>query len=179
MGKYNNNFTGRLSDPGTFLWTNTVYNKGAWVLHMLRWEVGDSSFFKILKEYYYSFKYSNASTDDLKELCEKINNKNLDKFFDQWINGEGEIELIYDFEVRKRGKDFLTKINVEQVQEEYERYEFPLEVLLEFGIEEEKYLRFEVVDKSTVLEIRTDKPPISVILDPNKWLLASINEKES
>ncbi len=42
MSKYSSNFSGSLAEPGLFLFTRTMYDKGAWVLHMLRWEVGDS-----------------------------------------------------------------------------------------------------------------------------------------
>ncbi|MCH7773858.1 MAG: M1 family metallopeptidase, partial [Bacteroidetes bacterium] len=64
MSKSYGNFSVALGNPGSFLFTGTVYNKGAWVLHMLRWELGDKIFFKILREYYRKYKYSNASTGD-------------------------------------------------------------------------------------------------------------------
>ncbi|NNG27687.1 MAG: M1 family metallopeptidase, partial [Ignavibacteriaceae bacterium] len=62
ISNYRDNFPGTLSSPGSFLFTSTVYNKGAWVLHMLRSETGDSVFFKILRDYFEKYKYKNAST---------------------------------------------------------------------------------------------------------------------
>ncbi|MDZ7624837.1 MAG: M1 family metallopeptidase [Ignavibacteriaceae bacterium] len=98
MSKYSSNFSGSLAEPGPFLFTRTMYDKGAWVLHMLRWEVGDSSFFEILRTYYETYKYSNASISDFKYVSEKVSGKNLDKFFEQWVYGKGQVELEYKTE---------------------------------------------------------------------------------
>lgn len=174
MSKYSSKFSGTLADPGEFLFTRTVYDKGAWVLHMLRWQVGDSSFFKILRTYYDSYKYSNASTEDFKNICEKIYGSNLDKFFEQWIDNEGMIKLEYKMKVEEAGGNYKILIPLEQVQEEYEEYHFPLEVKVSFNDSTETKFRFDIISKDTLLEIPTDKYPGNVELDPDNWLLASI-----
>jgi len=176
--KYSDNFSGTLAEPGPFLFTRTVYDKGAWVLHMLRWEVDDSSFFKILRTYYETFKYSNASTEDFKDVCENVCGKNLDKFFKQWIDGKGEIKLKYKTAVVKSGEQYKIKIQLEQVQEDYEEYHFPLEIKLIFTDSTEKSFRYDITSKDTLLEISTDKFPENIELDPDNWLLATINLKE-
>jgi aminopeptidase N len=176
--KYSDNFSGTLAEPGPFLFTRTVYDKGAWVLHMLRWEVGDSSFFKILRMYFESFKYSNASTKDFKDVCEKVCGKNLDKFFKQWIDGEGEIKLEYKTMVVKSEEKYKIKIQLEQVQEDYEEYHFPLEVKVIFRDSTEKSFRYDITSKDTLLEISTDKFPENIELDPDNWLLATIGLKD-
>ena len=178
MSKYSSKFSGQLSEPGRFLFTNTVYNKGAWVLHMLRWEVGDSSFFRILRDYYDTFKYSNASTLDFKNICEKISGKNLEKFFGQWIQGEGVIKLEYETVIENFGKGYLIKIFLKQVQEEYEEYHFPLEIKLTFADSSENSYRFNITSKDTLLKISTDDYPDNIELDPNNWLLAAISLKK-
>jgi aminopeptidase N len=178
MSKYSDNFAGSLAEPGPFLFTSTVYNKGAWVLHMLRWEVGDSCFFNILRTYYETYKYSNASTSDFKSISEKVSGKNLDKFFEQWIYGEGQIELEYKTETVKEGEDYLIRIQLEQIQEDYEEYHFPLEVKIIFKDSIEKSYRYEITSKDTLLEIPTSKYPDSIELNPDNWLLAVINLKD-
>lgn len=178
MSKYSSNFSGTLADPGSFLFTKTVYNKGAWVLHMLRWEVGDSSFFKILREYYETFKYSNASTKDFQIICEKVSGKNLDKFFKQWIQGEGEIEMEYQTTIDSSNQDYLTKVEIEQTQDEYEEYHFPLELEIKFIDGSSEFDRYYISSKDTLLEIHTEKNPDYVVLDPNSWLLITTKLKE-
>ena len=178
LGKYSSSFSGSLSEPGPFLFTRTMYDKGAWVLHMLRWEIGDSSFFKILETYYDTYKYSNASINDFKAVCEDVSGKNLDKFFDQWVYGKGQIELEYNTESVKSGDGYLIKIPLQQIQEDYEEYHIPLEVKMIFKDSLEKKFRYEIVSRDTVLEISTDAIPDSIELDPDRWLLAVINMKD-
>ena len=178
MSKYSSNFSGALAKPGSFLFTRTMYDKGAWVLHMLRWEVGDSSFFKILRTYFDTFKYSNASTNDFKNICEQVSGKNLDKFFEQWVQNEGQIEIEYQTGFVKSDNNEFVKINLEQIQEDYEVYNFPLEVKIVFADSSSQSFRFEITSQDTVLEMPVTAEPDTIELDPNNWLLAQINIKE-
>ena len=61
------------------------YQKGAWVLRMLRYEVGDSTFQKIIQTYYNQYKGGNAETRDFEAVAEKVSGKELTWFFDQWL----------------------------------------------------------------------------------------------
>lgn len=178
MSKFSKKFSGSLAEPGSFLFTRTVYDKGAWVLHMLRWEVGDSSFFKILRNYYEKYKYSNASTQDFKNVCENVSGKNLDKFFDQWINGEGQINLDYNKIIVQTDSGYSTKLNLEQVQDEYDVYHFPLQIKIIYADSSFQNYRFYITKKDTTLNISSDKYPVDVELDPDNWLLANIRFKD-
>jgi aminopeptidase N len=171
-GLKHNDFRRSLSNPGSFLFTQTVYNKGAWVLHMLRWELGDKIFFEILKKYYEEYKYSNASTDDFRKVCEAVSKKDLQKFFDQWINGAGKIELAYDWETEKFGNSYFTYLSVYQEQDQYLEYHFPLEVALQFE-DDTEYQKFYIDKRSMQLRIESKQLPEDIILDPNNWLLIS------
>jgi aminopeptidase N len=176
ISNYRDNFPGKLSSPGSFLFTSTVYNKGAWVMHMLRWEIGDSLFFNILRNYFEEYKYKNASTNDFQEICEKVSGKDLDKFFDQWINGEGEIELEYAWESEKKTDKYENSILLYQVQKEYDTYHFPLEVLIQMENGEKKNFLFEINSRETHIEIGTDEKVEFIIVDPDNHLLMSARE---
>lgn len=65
--------------------TGAVYDKGAWVLHMLKSVMGNGPFFRALRNYRAAHAYSNASTADLQSACEGVYGKPLDWFFDQWV----------------------------------------------------------------------------------------------
>ncbi len=175
--KFSINFGGTLVEPGAFLFTRTIYDKGAWVLHMLRWEVGDSVFFKILREYYHQHKYSNASTEDFIQICENVSERDLQKFFNQWLNSEGGIELEYEISFQKEDKFINTVLEIEQVQDGYMYYEFPLELLFQFANEDSESHIVHINSQSTEFSINLKSQPLSIVLDPNGWLLASINEK--
>ena len=177
MSKYNTNFSGSLANPGNFLFTRTMYDKGAWVLHMLRWEIGDPAFFETLRIYYETFKYSNASISDFKNVCEEISKKNLDKFFEQWVNGEGIIELEYKIDRERKGEKFLVKIYITQVIEDDLEYDFPIEIKISFENIEDKFYRYDIATIDTTIEFSFDQEPGEIDLDPNRWLLAVINSK--
>jgi len=67
-----------------------VYDKGAWVLHMLRGIAGDQTFFDILRAYYNdpAFAHGDATTEDFQQVCEMVSGMDLDYFFQEWIYGE-------------------------------------------------------------------------------------------
>ena len=178
ISKYSSNFSGILSEPGPYLFTRIMYDKGAWVLHMLRWEVGDSNFFNILKTYYETYKYSNASISDFQAVCEEVSGINLDKFFEQWVYSNGQIELEYNTQITKSENGYLVKIPLQQVQEDYEIFYFPLEVKMKFDDGLEKMFRYEIMSRDTTLEMLTDAIPDSIELDPDRWLLADIFMKD-
>ena len=69
---------------------NTVYAKGAAVLHMLRHVLGDSVFFRSLKSYAADprLRFGVATTEDLRQACEGTSGKQLGYFFDEWIYGQ-------------------------------------------------------------------------------------------
>ena len=71
------------------LLNHNSYDKGAWVLHMLRSELGDSVFFAGLRDYYSSHKHGTALTDDLRLSLERASGKDLRSFFDQWLRRPG------------------------------------------------------------------------------------------
>jgi hypothetical protein len=67
-----------------------VYNKGAMVLHMLRRLMGDEAFFAGLRDFYATWRYKKAGTDDLRAAMEKAGGgRSLERFFDRWIFSSG------------------------------------------------------------------------------------------
>ena len=65
------------------------YQKGAWVLHMLRSNLGDAAFFRGIRAYYEAHKSSVASTEDLRAALEKSSGKDLRAFFARWVYDAG------------------------------------------------------------------------------------------
>lgn len=70
---------------------NLTYNKGAFVLHMLRAEIGDSQFFELLRQHEKNplYEFGFVNTFQFRQLAEKISGKDLELFFSQWLRGEG------------------------------------------------------------------------------------------
>ena len=177
--KYFRRFSGTLSDPEPNIFSSTVYNKGGWVLHMLRWEVGDSSFFKILKIFFETYKYSNASTNDFIEVAQNISGKNLDDFFHQWLDYEGEIKVKFNWSVVQNAAGYKTEIFIEQDQENPEHYSFPLEIMFQLVNGNQIRKIYYINSKETNINIETEDKIESVLLDPDGWLLGTFREEFS
>lgn len=177
--KFNSFDSGSLYNPGNAIFGSLVYDKGAWVLHMLRKEVGDNNFFKILREYFNLYKYGNASTNDFKNICEKVSRKNLDYFFNEWVfKGQGIIDLEYDWNSTQAGRNFLTIIHIKQLQKGYDIYKFPLDIKLIFDKDDQSAISTGyVTSKEQEIKLISKIKPTKIELDPDSWLLANINLK--
>ncbi len=65
-----------------------VYDKGAWVLHMLRRIIGETKFAAMWNAWYHSpFQYGSATTTDFQNVVDSVSGQNLNWFFNEWIYG--------------------------------------------------------------------------------------------
>jgi len=167
-------FDGTVYNPKD-LFSHTVYEKGAWILHLLRHETGDSVFFKILRNYYESYKYKSASTKDFENVCEKVSGKNLSSFFEQWVFiGSGIINLDYSWKPNKSSNNCNITLNVDQTQTEYDTYNFPLDMKILFNDYTTEYRTIRINKRQNILNLEFSKEPLEITLDPDNWLPARI-----
>ncbi len=181
MGKAGTFEGKRLYNPSGNLFDRVVYNKGAWVLHMLRNQVGDENFWKILRNYYEKFKYKNASTEDFIKVCEETTGKDLKKFFDQWVySGEGIPVLNYRLMRDSSGVGkFSVQLKLKQVQDGYGVYELPFEIRVRGYNGEKKdtslVMNSKIISVNTTLNFK----PLDVLFDPGNKLLAKFIKEEN
>ena len=109
------------------LLNTSTYQKGAWVLHMLRNEIGDEIFWKGMRLYYERFRNGNALTSDFMKVMEEVSGKDLRNFFYQWLYIPGEPDL--RIRISAGEKAGTMKISVEQKQDYL--YTFTIQLLLE------------------------------------------------
>ncbi|MEW6742226.1 MAG: M1 family aminopeptidase [Planctomycetota bacterium] len=148
---------------------NTSYNKGAWVLHMVRHVLGDASFFTALAAYRETFAGSAATTADFQKICEQVHGAGLDWFFQEWVYGEYAPAYEYGWTTRQvNGRNYLL-LDIDQVQSpSYQRFEMPIDVVADGQVT--------VVLNDADFEhfvIPLSSPPTTVWLDPDSWVLAS------
>jgi aminopeptidase N len=75
-----------VADPGeTHLFSENVYNRGAVTLHLLRKELGDESFFSMLRAYSEKFRGQNVTTDDFVQTVNEVSGKDMTAFFEDWV----------------------------------------------------------------------------------------------
>jgi len=118
------------STPSEY-WSYTTYEKGASVLHMLRYVVGEADFFAALDEYFGHHAYGLATTYDLRDHFETVTGEDIDWFFDAWVWGEGYpvYEMGYDWS--QSGTEWELAVEVSQVQTTPTIFTMPLEFLVE------------------------------------------------
>ena len=143
------------------------YQKGGWVLHMLRRKIGDEIFWKGMKLYYATYKLSNATSDDFIAIMEQTSGMELSSFFDQWLRKSGHPEINV---VTKKSKKELT-LEVKQVQSSGVIFSFPLEVKLLYKDGSSDIKTFEIDQKNQTISLPISKKVKSIILDPNTNLL--------
>lgn len=142
--------------------TNT-YQKGGWVLHMLRAELGDEAFWKAVRKYYNTYKNGIASTEDLRKVVEKVSRKDLGNFFDQWLYRDGHPQLEASW-YYKKGNVYLTIRQKQDVP-----FTFPLELMFS-GKHGEESVKVVVGLREETYVIKQKRPEI-ITLDPEVKLL--------
>ncbi|MGB5275445.1 MAG: M1 family aminopeptidase, partial [Flavobacteriaceae bacterium] len=103
-----------------------TYQKGSWILHMLRGMVGDDLFWKGIRAYYAAYKDSNATTDDFRKQMEAVSGMDLKSFFQQWLYRPGTIKLQGTWEYNSNKKEI--SILLDQVQADSSLFKMPLEI---------------------------------------------------
>jgi aminopeptidase N len=147
-----------------------VYEKGAWVLHMLRAEVGLDHFWSGIREYYRRYRDGNASTSDFRQVMEQVSGRNLQPFFRQWLNRGGHPILNASWKYDADRK--LVVLSVQQTQAG-EPYSLALEVAVRSAGTSETH-RVALSDRSTIVELSSERLPEEVTLDPATWVLAEM-----
>lgn len=174
-------FLGTVYDPEGFILNTTVYQKGAWCLHMLRGSLGDSVFFGIMRKYFDTYKYKNASTNDFKMVCENISGKDLTDFFDQWVyKGKGRPVYEYSFKADNFMGDnidslFTLRLNIVQKQTDWEVYKMPVKitVITDKGDKEFTVFNFK---KKQQFEHPVKGKILDVIIDKDNWILKEVKK---
>ncbi len=141
------------------------YQKGAWVLHMLRHELGEETFWRGMRFFYKNFRNMNALTSDFEMVMEEISGKDLSGFFNQWLYVAGQPDLkITNTPLKKNG---YTDITIEQKQEFL--YNFPVELLInsQEGVYRKSVQISERVTKLTVKSVKITE----IVADPDVNLL--------
>ena len=148
-----------------------TYQKGAWVLYMLRNLVGDVNFKKGIQSYYTKFYNANATTDDFRAAMEKASGKDLKIFFRQWlyqpvnpvINGSWE----YDAVTKK------ITLQVEQAQMGDMLFNLPLEIgYYKTGSTTPTIIKMHLTKKQQVQSFTVAGRPDKLEIDPRNILLS-------
>jgi aminopeptidase N len=150
-----------------------VYQKGGWVLHMLRGTIGTEKFWAGIRDYYGRYRNQNASTDDFRQVMERASGMELSWFFDQWLKRPGMPELKGGWRYDPAAKQ--VQVEIAQVQTGAP-YRLPLEIAIGAATGAPRIERVELTEANGRFTFAADAEPASVTLDPNTWVLMQTPE---
>lgn len=157
-------FSGRLS-----------YDKGSYLLYMLRWKLGDAAFFNGLKKYLSdpALAYGFANTEDLRRNLEQVSGQNLAKFFKDWYKGQGYPS--YNVQWAQVGSEYVNiKMNQTTSHSSVDFFELPVALKFKNATQEKTV----VVDNKTNGETFFKHLGFiadTVLVDPDYWLVTKNN----
>ena len=140
------------------------YQKGGWVLHMLRNEIGDRMFHKSIQSYYNTYRLSNADTRDFQRIVEEVSEKDLQWFFDQWLYTEGHPKLNFESEIHENA----FALSVSQTESLF-KFSLPIKIIFEDGSSTEDFVN--IKEHQTRFKKTYQKAIRSVEIDPEIMLL--------
>ncbi|HUI58255.1 MAG TPA: M1 family aminopeptidase, partial [Bryobacteraceae bacterium] len=157
----------RLEDYSPELWALTGA-KGATVLSMLRYLIGDEPFFQTLKSYAQDMGWKSATTDDFQKVAESVSKKQLGYFFTEWIESSGAPEFKLEYTVfREQQKGFRV---MGKITQDLDTFRMPVDLRIETEGNPED-ARVEVVGSASEFSVDTFGKPKNVIIDPNNLVL--------
>ena len=149
------------------------YEKGGFVLHMLRNEVGERAFFNALRAYYATFKHATATTDDLRAAMEREVKRPMSWFFDQWLRRPGFPSVTAEWSYDAGAKEVA--ITVSQ-SSPFGNYQFPLTIAVidSAGGQHRTTLTMPSSGAAGAVRVPLASAPANVVLDPDVALLAQL-----
>ena len=148
-----------------------VTDKGAMILHMLRWVVGEKKFLEIMRDFAGKYGGKSASTDDFRVLTEKIYGQKLIWFYSQWMDSTSAPEFKAKYTVYRLGNNKGFRI-VGAISQDLDLFRMPVDLKIDTdGRTEEK--RVEVVGTDSPFSVETFGRPRRISIDPDHRVLSN------
>ncbi len=153
-----------------------VYWKGAWVLHMLRSELGDETFWRCVNAYLTSHANGSARTADLVAAFERASGRSLRAFFDQWVQRDGtpSLGVRYRWDAAARAATIAIR-QTQLIDDDHPPFTLPLTLHFEIdgGVREER-VTVSKLEQEWSFELGSE--PRHFCADPRGAVLARISE---
>ena len=163
----------RWPDPGT-VFDGRAYPKGASVLHMLRRKLGDEDWWRGVKAYVKACADKSVETGDLRRAFEEVSGLSLARFFHDWLERPGHLNLQVVVEHDPGRK--LAVVTVRQTQPGA-AYAFPAEMELGWGERRERHA-LDVSEKEVRLVVPAPEAPTWFVFDPRGAVILSAIEEQ-
>lgn len=154
-----------------------TYKKGAMILHMLRYKLGDEAFFEGIRNYLGDpeLAYSYARTSDLQKHLEAASGMSLDEFFKDWLYGEGHPNYQVVWSQNDVDKMIHFQVNQTQSHPSVSFFEMPLPITVKGSSGQSEMLRLEVSEDKQTFSLLLDFDVVSIQVDPETQLISKNN----
>ena len=149
-----------------------VEYKGAYVMRMLRWVVGDETFEKLLGRYIQQFQNTPVSTEAFVKMASEIAGSDLNYFFEEWVNSTGVPEFKTDWVVNRVRNGYTV---TGQIKQDLDLFKMPVELQIPTDGDPE-YARVDVVGEASEFNVKTDRKAKTVVIDPREKILRMSND---
>ena len=144
-------------------------DKGAVILNMLRWVMGDAAFDKSVQAFFRQYDGKSATIDDFRQIAEQSYGDKLSWFFTQWLDSTGAPEFKNKFTVYRVGDNKGFRV-VGEIQQDLDLFRMPVELKIDTdGKTETK--RIEVVGTDSAYTVETFGKPRRIVIDPGDRVL--------
>lgn len=166
----------RLNSSRAEAWRIITYEKGSWIIHMLRCRLGDEAFKRFLGELTRRYRYRPLSVEDFRKLAAEFlprdyPDQGLEQFFEQWVEDVGIARLRCSYRVRGKAPRIQLELRVEQhgVPDHYS-VDLPVEIELADGRLVRRWLR--TSNEPVTVTLTLSRPVRRVTFNPNDATLA-------
>ena len=159
-------------------------DKGAMILHMLRWVLGEDKYNKTMREFAGQFAGKAATTDDFKAIAEKNYGDQLTWFFSQWLDSTGAPEFKLKYTTYRLGGAAAQQPKEEKVpgfrvtgeiSQDLDLFRMPVDLRIDTdGKTENK--RIEVQGTTSPFSIETFGRPRRISIDPDHHVLTNTSD---
>ena len=147
-----------------------TYDKGAMILRMLQWQIGDAAFEQMLHEVL-ARKEKTISAAEIEKIAESASHQDLLPFFTQWIDNAGAPTLQDNWTLYRLGNNQGYR-TVGDITDDLDLFRMPVDVRVETQ-DKTVNQRVDVAGAQSQFVIHTVETPVKVSLDPDRWLLRS------
>jgi len=161
-------------DEARIFSSDLSYDKGSWVLHMLRHVLGDAAFFASLAQYRSSHQYGTAVTEDFRDACESASGRDLDAFFQQWVYGERYPIYRADWTSAPAAGGYDVTLTLEQRQG-WQLFTMPVDVRIQTAGGPRDFVVPDSLASQTFV-LHVDAQPLSLAIDPDDWILRQLEQ---
>ena len=161
-------------------------DKGAMILHMLRWVMGEDKYNKTMREFAAEFAGKSASMDDFRAIAEKNYGEQLTWFFSQWLDSTGAPEFKVKYTTYRLGGNFAKESQSKQerspgfrvtgeISQDLDLFRMPVDLRIDTDGKTENQ-RVEVVGTTSPFSIETFGRPRRIAVDPDHHVLTNSSD---